>query len=127
MLQYAFSFFFIKFAFYGVYYWIPTYLQDRLGYTKEEAGNITSLGSIGGIVGSIVMGLLSDILAVRSPAHSIGCVIGATCLSLITSVSDKLHTGLLTFYLTSFYIFENGATIVIAVILCDIGKDQVLK
>ena len=27
LLQFAFSFFFIKFAFYGVYYWIPTYLQ----------------------------------------------------------------------------------------------------
>ena len=45
VLQYAISFFFIKFAFYGVYYWIPTYLQDHLGYSKDEAGNITSLGS----------------------------------------------------------------------------------
>ena len=26
LLQFASSFFFIKFAFYGVYYWIPTYL-----------------------------------------------------------------------------------------------------
>lgn len=26
VLQFAMSFFFIKFAFYGVYYWVPTYL-----------------------------------------------------------------------------------------------------
>ena len=53
MLAYSFSFFFIKFAYYGVYYWVPTYLQDELGYSKEEAGNITSLGSVGGIIGSM--------------------------------------------------------------------------
>ena len=26
VLQFAMSYFFIKFAFYGLYYWVPTYL-----------------------------------------------------------------------------------------------------
>ena len=86
VLSFSLSFFFIKFAYYGLYYWVPTYLQDELGYSKEEAGNITSLGSIGGIIGSIIMGLLSDVLFVRSPVHTFGCIIGAICLTLITSV-----------------------------------------
>ena len=88
VLTFAVSFFFIKFAYYGVYYWVPTYLQDELGYSKEAAGNITSLGSVGGIIGSLLMCLLSDVLFVRSPVHIAGCIIGALCLSLITSVSD---------------------------------------
>lgn len=33
VFPFALSFFFIKFAFYGVYYWVPTYLQDELGYS----------------------------------------------------------------------------------------------
>ena len=40
VLQFAFSFFFIKFAYYGVYYWVPTYLEQHLGYSKTEAANI---------------------------------------------------------------------------------------
>ena len=40
VLQFAFSFFFIKFAYYGVYYWVPTYLVEQLGYSKMEAANI---------------------------------------------------------------------------------------
>ena len=127
VLTFAVSFFFIKFAYYGVYYWVPTYLQDELGYSKEVAGNITSLGSVGGIIGSLLMCLLSDVLFVRSPVHIAGCMIGALCLSLITSVSDDQHTTWLTFLLTSFSIFEQGATCVISVILCDIGKDYVRK
>lgn len=33
VLQFAVSFFFIKFAFYGIYYWVPTYLEDKLNYS----------------------------------------------------------------------------------------------
>ena len=127
VLTFSLSFFFIKFSYYGIYYWVPTYLQDELGYTKDEAGNITSLGSVGGIIGSIIMGLLSDVLVVRSPVHMLGCTIGAICLTLITSVQDNQHTTWLTFLMTSFSTFEGGATIVISIILCDIGKDQVQK
>ena len=86
VLTFSLSFFFIKFAYYGLYYWVPTYLQDELGYSKDEAGNITSLGSVGGIIGSIIMGLLSDVLIVRSPVHTFGCTVGAFCLTMITTV-----------------------------------------
>lgn len=71
------------------------------------------------------MGLLSDVLFVRSPVHTLGCIIGAVCMCLITTVHDDSHTALLTLLLTTFYIFENGATIVISIVLCDIGKDYV--
>jgi len=73
------------------------------------------------------MGVLSDILVVRSPVHLLGCVVGAICLSLLTTVHDMEHKSALTWMLTLFNVFENGATIVIAIILCDIGKDQVLQ
>ena len=69
------------------------------------------------------MGVLSDILVVRSPVHLLGCVVAAICLSLLTTVRDQNHTATLTWLLTLFNVFENGATIVIAIILCDIGKD----
>ena len=49
-----------------------------------EAGDITSFGSAGGIIGSILMGLISDFLIVRSPVHFVGCLTGAICLSLIS-------------------------------------------
>ena len=73
------------------------------------------------------MGLISDLLVVKSPVHFVSSLIGAICLSLITIVNGTSHTVLLTLLLSTFYIFENGATIVIAIIECDIGKNQLLK
>lgn len=69
------------------------------------------------------MGLMSDVLVVRSPIHLLGCVVGALSLSLLTTVRDQDHTTVLAVLITFFNIFENGATIIIAIVLCDIGKD----
>jgi sugar phosphate permease len=81
---------------------------------------------LGGIIGSLIMGVLSDVLVARSPVHLLGCIVGAICLSMLTTVRDQNHTLALTWLLTLFNVFENGATIVIAIIICDIGKDQVI-
>lgn len=110
-----------------MYYWIPSYLQQVLHYTKKDAADIMSLGSIGGIVGSILMGTISDLLIVRSPVHTVGCALGAISLLLLVSVQTDTHTAFLTGCMTSFFLFENGATIIIAIVLCDIGKDELLR
>lgn len=124
VLPFSFSFFFIKFAYYGVYYFVPTYLQDQLGYTQTQTGDITSWGSTGGIIGSILMGLLSDVLKCRSPVHLIGCIGGTISLSFFCTIHDNTHSTALALLIVFFNIFENGATIVTAIILCDIGKAQ---
>lgn len=69
------------------------------------------------------MGLLSDVLIKRSPVFLFGCIGGAISLSLLTTISDNSHTAGLSALIASFNILENGATVVIGIILCDIGKD----
>ena len=127
IIQFAVSFFFIKFAFYGVYYWLPSYLKESLFYTTTEAGNIMSMSAVGGIVGSILMGLTSDLLVVKSPVHTASSLIGASMLLCVMFVHTNTHTALLTMYMSFFFLFENGATIVIAIVIADIGKNELLK
>ena len=122
-MSFALSFFFIKFATYGVYYWIPTYLQEHIGYSKNASIQIYSLQSVGGIIGSITLGFLTDLMTIRSPIQLIGCTVGACMLFLVTSVQTDSQTALLTFYLTTFTFFETGAMTLIGIIQCDIGKD----
>jgi len=86
-----------------------------------------SLGSVGGIIGSILMGTISDLFVVRSPVHTVGCLLGAISILMLVSVQTNTHTAYLTSCMTSFFLFENGATIVIAIVLCDIGKEELLR
>jgi len=69
-----------------VYYWLPSYLKDSLGYTVAQAGDIMSMSAVGGIVGSIIMGTISDILVVKSPVHTTSSLIGATMLLCVVLV-----------------------------------------
>ena len=86
-----------------------------------------SLGLVGGIIGSILMGTISDLFVVRSPVHTVGCLLGAISILMLVSVQTNTHTVYLTSCMTSFFLFENGATIVIAIVLCDIGKEELLR
>mmetsp|Transcript_36554 Transcript_36554/g.49561 ORF Transcript_36554/g.49561 Transcript_36554/m.49561 type:complete len:101 (+) Transcript_36554:1075-1377(+) len=89
VLAYSLSFFFIKFTFYGLYYWVPTYLEEELGYSRDKATHIFNLGSVGSICGNITLGLLSDLLMCRSPMEFTGCIIGTIFLGLLTSLKDN--------------------------------------
>jgi sugar phosphate permease len=59
---YAFglSYFFIKLMRYSLLFWLPTYLEKGLAYDKTTAGYLSTSFEVGGVVGTILLGLLSD-------------------------------------------------------------------
>jgi len=57
----------MKFSMYGLYYWVPTYLEEELNYSKVEAAHVFNVGSIGSICGNVTLGLISDLIMCRSP------------------------------------------------------------
>ena len=127
VIPYAVSLGFCKLAFYGVYYWLPTYLREELLYSKDQAAQISSLSSLGGILGSIILSVCSDLFMFRGPFHFLGCIVGGLSLSFFITVHDQSQTGLLTFLTTSFIFFVQGATVVISLILVDISKTQIRR
>ncbi|CDW90244.1 major facilitator superfamily protein [Stylonychia lemnae] len=126
VLIFSISFFLIKFSMYGFYYWLPNYIQNGLGYSKDTSANIFSLFSTGSIVGNILLGLTTDFLPYRSPVFLIGTTLASlmTLALTIWNSNDVVIISVLMFFL-GFSL--NGSTIVIAAIECDLGKQQALK
>ncbi len=60
---YATSYFFIKFIRYALLFWLPYYLTKRLGYAEDHAAYASTAFEVGGILGVIVIGMLSDRVA----------------------------------------------------------------
>ena len=58
--QVAASMFTLKFVRYSMYMWLPLYLLEHLGYSKLQAGMFSTVYDIGGILGSMLQGLLLD-------------------------------------------------------------------
>lgn len=58
--SYGASYFFIKFIRYAILFWLPYFLSTTLDYRADVAANVSSAFEIGGIVGVIAVGMLSD-------------------------------------------------------------------
>jgi MFS transporter, OPA family, sugar phosphate sensor protein UhpC len=54
------SYFFIKFIRYALLFWLPYFLSTRLGYRADLAANVASAFELGGILGVIGIGIVSD-------------------------------------------------------------------
>jgi len=54
------AYFCLKLIRYSILFWLPYYLNVVLGYTKAQAGYQSISFEVGGIVGSIAVGLISD-------------------------------------------------------------------
>jgi sugar phosphate permease len=58
--SYGVSYFCLKLIRYSLLLWLPYYLEKVLHYEKVLAANVSNAFEIGGIVGTILIGLLSD-------------------------------------------------------------------
>jgi sugar phosphate permease len=117
------SFFCLKLATAGIYYWYPTYLQEELGMTKSKALDVFSYFSSGSFLGMPAMGLVSDILPIRSPIFEVGILV-STLLLLITT---NIGSGSISFAAFCMGATIYGSEIIIAAIECDIGNFVKLK
>jgi sugar phosphate permease len=58
--SYGLSYFFIKLVRYCLLFWLPYYLHTALGFDDVTAGYLANSFEVGGIVGAVAIGVISD-------------------------------------------------------------------
>jgi sugar phosphate permease len=80
--SYGLSYFCIKLIRYGILFWLPYYLVKVLGYPEGSAGYYSTSFEIGGVVGAIAFGLLSDRFRLLSRAAWAAVGLGGLAVAL---------------------------------------------
>lgn len=119
IIAFSLSYFCIRFAALGVYYWMPTYLQEQHNFNKTEALDIYSWFSTGSIFGNALLGLITDLLPIRSPVFEIGIITSAILMFLQNSLTSY---GALSTQNALMGATLNGSQMIIVAIECDIGN-----
>jgi sugar phosphate permease len=90
---YGGSYFFIKLIRYSLLFWLPFYLETVLHYASGDAGYFSTSFEVGGVLGTIALGALSDRLpgVSRSALCSASLVGLAVALFAYTRVSGSSH------------------------------------
>lgn len=70
VLEFSFCLFFAKLVSYTFLFWLPKYISATTDYGAEQSAYLSSLFDVGGIIGGILAGVVSD----RTGAHGMVCV-----------------------------------------------------
>lgn len=77
VIPYALSIACVKCSTYGILFWLPSYAHKELNYSHLDIELIAIMNDIGCIIGSIVLGKITDIMhKKRAPVAFIGLLIG---------------------------------------------------
>ncbi|XP_014667224.1 PREDICTED: sugar phosphate exchanger 2-like, partial [Priapulus caudatus] len=60
VIEYSLCLFQVKLVGYTLLYWLPMYIQNTAGYSASESADLSTFFDIGGIVGGILAGIVSD-------------------------------------------------------------------
>ncbi|CAK8994988.1 unnamed protein product [Durusdinium trenchii] len=94
LLQYSFSYMFIKLVNYALFLWLPFYLSKGIGVDKSLASLMATRFDLGFIVGAILAGLASDVtthwarMPMRSPVVSSFLLLSLIPMSVMRFSSD---------------------------------------
>eukprot|EP01043_Picozoa_sp_COSAG02_P046814 COSAG02_NODE_4419_length_5381_cov_3.655812_2_plen_532_part_00 len=129
VIEFAACFFFAKFVSYTFLFWLPYYLEN-IGISKARSGNLSTFFDIGGIVGGILCGVISDKLGKRAVVAAVSMSLAIPAMAIYRSVvtgpaiSDGVNGGLMFIAGT----FINGVyALITTAVSADLGTHKDLK
>lgn len=127
VIEFAACFFFLKLTYYGMILWLPSYASKQLGFSSSDKTLVATLYDIGTIVGSILLGLLSDYFYGRRAPVCLGGLLVATVghVGFILINDDERSFLMLLVFFLGFFV-GGIANIVSGVAAADLGKQKVL-
>jgi sugar phosphate permease len=100
------AYFFMNNVLYGMITWVPTYLKDARGFDAVGMGFIASTPFIGGIIGAIAGGAVSDRLfrGRRKPTALITALMTAIMMALVIVLPQNTPLLVTALILTGFFL-----------------------
>jgi len=126
VLAYSLGYACLKMVNYSFFFWLPYYLSQEFHWDQEKSDEISTWYDVGGIVGAVVTGFISDRMQRRSPTVMVLLLVSPVTLFVYTySPANKVENAAL---MSLVGIFVNGAAnIVSTAVAADLGRQPVLR
>ncbi|XP_072303095.1 glucose-6-phosphate exchanger SLC37A2 [Eucyclogobius newberryi] len=89
VLEFSFCLLFAKLVSYTFLFWLPLYISKVAHSDAKEAGDMSTLFDVGGIIGGILAGLVSDYTGARAATCWVMLVTAAPMLFVYNSVGQQ--------------------------------------
>ena len=118
VLQYSIAYFCIKFSSYGMMLWLPMYLQKTAGYTDYEIASAAITLDVGNVLGSALIGYLTDLTYSRRTPLAVLSILLATVFEVFLNWMTPENKWLFFPYIFCLGLLIGGAVAIISGISC---------
>uniref|UniRef100_A0A0P4W2W3 Sugar phosphate exchanger 3 n=1 Tax=Scylla olivacea TaxID=85551 RepID=A0A0P4W2W3_SCYOL len=127
VVEFSFCLFFAKLVSYTFLYWLPNYILNKTSYSAEESANLSTFYDVGGIIGGILAGLVSDFSGMSASTCAV-MLIAAIPMMFVYQVFCTVSLGINIFLLVLVGILVNGPyALITTAVSADLGTHQSLK
>lgn len=89
VMEFSLCLLFAKLVSYTFLYWLPLYIANVAHFDSKSAGDMSTLFDVGGILGGIVAGIISDYTGGRATTCCVMLIIAAPMLFLYNSIGQN--------------------------------------
>ncbi|MFH4982516.1 hypothetical protein AB6A40_009225 [Gnathostoma spinigerum] len=116
----------LKLVNYAFFFWLPYYMTTQYGWTEAGANYVAAFYDVGGIIGSLVGGIISDRMGSRSPVVVIMLVLSLGSLFLFTEAGGGVLLNVLLMAMVGLTI-SGPYNLIVSTISIDLGSQSVLS
>ena len=126
VLLYALSYACLKMVNYSFFFWLPTYLSQGLHWDDKLSDRLSNFYDIGGILGGIVAGVITDLMGIRSPIVCLMLFLSMISIYLYSSLGGTYIANVILMIITGFLV-GGPANIIPTAITADLGKQEKVR
>ncbi|XP_069737876.1 glucose-6-phosphate exchanger SLC37A2-like, partial [Phaenicophaeus curvirostris] len=127
VVEFSLCLLFAKLVSYTFLYWLPLYIVNVAHFGAKEAGDLSTLFDVGGILGGIFAGLVSDYTGGRATTCCVMLVVAAPMLFLYNHVGQKGIGTSVVMLIVCGALVNGPYALITTAVSADLGTHECLK
>ncbi|XP_054989991.1 glucose-6-phosphate exchanger SLC37A2 isoform X2 [Sorex araneus] len=127
VVEFSLCLLFAKLVSYTFLYWLPLYIFNVAHFSAKEAGDLSTLFDVGGIIGGILAGLISDYTNGRATTCTIMLILAAPLMFLYNAFGQRGIASSVAMLIICGALVNGPYSLITTAVSADLGTHQSLK
>uniref|UniRef100_A0A672HKR6 Glucose-6-phosphate exchanger SLC37A2 n=1 Tax=Salarias fasciatus TaxID=181472 RepID=A0A672HKR6_SALFA len=127
VVEFSLCLLFAKLVSYTFLYWLPLYISNVAHFDAKEAGDMSTLFDVGGILGGVIAGLISDYTGGRATTCCVMLIFAAPMVSAVQSVSPRSLATTIGMLLVCGSLVNGPYALITTAVSADLGTHESLR
>ncbi|XP_021567902.1 glucose-6-phosphate exchanger SLC37A2 [Carlito syrichta] len=127
VVEFSLCLLFAKLVSYTFLYWLPLYISNVAHFSAKEAGDLSTLFDVGGIIGGIMAGLISDYTSGRATTCCIMLILAAPMMFLYNYIGQNGIASSIVMLMICGALVNGPYALITTAVSADLGTHKSLK